>query len=51
MWARTVSPLGTTRSPLPPPSIEDARTIFRAEQLGELEAVLGCKLTQIEAHY
>src|SRR5262245_16593083 len=27
------------------------RSIFRAAQLGELEAVLGCKLTQIEAGY
>jgi hypothetical protein len=33
------------------PYTEDNRTVLGAEQLGELESVLGCKLTQIEARY
>ena len=33
------------------PCTEDERTVLRAEQVGELESVLGCKLMQIEARY
>jgi hypothetical protein len=33
------------------PCTEDERTTLRTEQLSDLASVLGCKLTQIEAHY